>query len=179
VAEIKIAKTRRVDPAFGVGESYDPATEPTPTQFPLGPGATRNSSFSNRFLYDYPFDEETRRKRAFEAQLSPGTSYAESPAPSFRDDLAQLIGQGAADTAVDWTPAYGLDWFDRTNQAVQSRDPSEIAWKGGEGATIAALGPLLAKYGPGLAKGAFRGLKRFGPVPFAGGYNAVSGNQEE
>jgi len=173
--KIRIAKTRRVDPAFGVGESYDPATEQTRARAPLGPGAERNSSFANRFWQDYPMAEETRRKRAFEAQLPPGTPYAESPAPSFRDDLAQLIGQGAADTAVDWTPAIGLDWFDRANQAVEGGDPRQILKHGGEGAALA----LLSRYGPALFKGAFRGLKRFGPVPFAGGYSAISGDQEE
>ena len=160
MANFTLLKTRRVDPE--PGESFDPATDqtPPPKKWPLGPGEERNSSFSNRFWQDYPFEREMMQRRAFQAQFPEGTQFMEARPPSFRDDLAQLIGQGAADAIVDWTPAMGFDWFDRMNYATESKDPRAIAETGAEGGLMAATAGIgnwaLGKYGAkGLAKKGF------------------------
>lgn len=149
----KLAKTKRIP--IEPGESYDPKTDPHGAnvfafedQPKPTPGDEWRSSWWNRLNYDYPIEADRRRMAAEKAQYPEGTQFLERPGPSFRDDLAQLIGQGAADLAVDWTPAYGADWFDRMNWATESGDPKQITDTGLEGAIATGVGYLGGKLLP-------------------------------
>lgn len=160
MAKITIAKTRRVDPEFGVGESYDPKTDVSrETRFEQGPGERWSSSLWNRLNYDYPFAEEMRQREAFRNQYPEGTQFMEATPPTFRNDLAALIGQGAADTAVDWTPAAGLDWFDRMNWATMSGNKGSIGETASEIPIGWGIGAAAERYGLPLLKRGYNLLR--------------------
>jgi hypothetical protein len=138
VAKITTLKTRQLP--VEQGESYDPRYDKDPVNAPAP---------ERDITKDYPFERERRRKLAYAANLPEGRQYVENQVPTFREDLARLIGRGPADFAVDWTPLYGADWFDRMNYATMGyaagNSPSAMAKTGAEGAAVLGAGALLKK----------------------------------
>lgn len=146
---MKVFKTHTVPIEPGESWSPPPVSRETPdVQTTAKTGRLPEAQWSPWGWNDRPIaDEARRRERWADQSVPPGGTWAENSVPTFRDQLASLIGGSGADLATWAPPVWLMDLADRANLARQRGDYSLEHGLGGMGAEVAA-GYLFGKAVP-------------------------------